>query len=101
MDNIALYQDEDWEKLIQWFGNVENIELYFGVEFSCGDGLFLSQLEEDQDLNTFAEYDGKVDTDLFYYNGRLIRGPHAFKFSYNEDYLDNGKPRFSNCRVTR
>ena len=92
---------EDWDKLLHWFGSVENIEILFRVEFSCGNGLFLSQLEADQDWNTFNVYDGHVDPSLFTYEGRLMQGPCRFKFSYNEDAPFNGKPMFSDCKVVK
>jgi hypothetical protein len=36
--------DVGYKKLRSWFGSVEDIEAAFGIEFSCGDGLFMSDL---------------------------------------------------------
>ena len=48
-----------FERLWQAMGSIEKIEMFFQIEFSCGDGLFISDLQDDARLE---EYDSKVDT---------------------------------------
>lgn len=43
------------------FGAIEELEDAFDMEFSCGDGLYLSDIEDDDSL--LAKYDGSVCTD--------------------------------------
>lgn len=45
---------ESWQRLIDFFSCVEEVENKFDMEFSCGDGLFFSDTDD-------LEYDGKVD----------------------------------------
>jgi hypothetical protein len=54
-------QESEFEKLGKYFGAIEELENAFDIEFSCGDGLFLSDIEDDDSL--LAKYDGKVCTD--------------------------------------
>ena len=90
---------EDFSDLITWFGCVENIEGLFGIEFSCGDGLFLTDLESDWD--TFCKYDGLVDATTFRQAGKVKKGSYVFKFTYNEDWRETGSEEFTNCRVVK
>jgi len=46
----------EYIKLWKYFGMVEFIEQAFQVEFSCGDGKFLSKVTEEE----LEKYDGKV-----------------------------------------
>ena len=48
--------DPEYIKLWKYFGSVEFIEHAFQMEFSCGDGKFLSKVTEEE----LGEYDGKV-----------------------------------------
>ena len=56
-----------------FFDCIEHIEEIFGIEFSCGDGKFFSDI--DLDSPGADSYDGKVDSSLCRKNGRLIKNP--------------------------
>lgn len=65
--------------LWKFFKNVEEMESLFDIEFSCGDGLFLSDIENNPEL--FAKYDDAVDYQFpprFNDSGKLLIG--KFKF---------------------
>ena len=47
-----------FEELWSLFGCVEGIENAFDIEVSCGDGKFLSDIEDDEEL--LDKYDGNV-----------------------------------------
>jgi hypothetical protein len=53
--------DTNFKKLRKYFDSIESIESCFGIEFSCGDGLYLSDIEDDEVL--LDKYDGEVCTD--------------------------------------
>lgn len=70
---LPTWQEEDFERLFQYCGAVEQVEEDFNIEFSCGDGKYLSDLWEwsesgdslkaavaDEELE---KYDGNVCTD--------------------------------------
>jgi hypothetical protein len=48
--------DPEYIKLWKYFGSVESIEHAFQIEFSCGDGKFLSKVTDEE----LEKYDGKV-----------------------------------------
>ncbi len=54
-------QEQDFDDLYKACGSIEHIEEAFDMEFSCGDGLYPSDIEDDDKL--VARYDGKVCTD--------------------------------------
>ena len=54
-------QESDYNELYKACGSVEHIEQAFDIEFSCGDGLYLSDIEDDDAL--VDKYDGEVCTD--------------------------------------
>jgi hypothetical protein len=48
--------DPEYIKLWKYFGSVEHIEQAFQIEFSCGDGKFLSKVTDEE----LEKYDGNV-----------------------------------------
>lgn len=55
------WQEEEFEQLFKHCGAVEQVEEDFNIEFSCGDNLYLSDIENDDAL--LDQYDGEVSTD--------------------------------------
>lgn len=53
-------QEEDFTALYKACGSIEHIEQAFDIEFSCGDDLYLSDIEDDDAL--LDKYDGEVCT---------------------------------------
>jgi hypothetical protein len=49
----------DIDDLIRLCGCIEMIESYFKIEFSCGDGIYPSDISISEGIN--LEYDGEVD----------------------------------------
>lgn len=94
---IYNYTDEDIfiDMIHSWFGCVENFENFFEIEFSCGDGLFLTDI--DQDVILLDKYDGQVYYNLFRLNDnkKLMKGNYEFRFTYDPDepydYFSNPK----------
>lgn len=58
---LPKWQEEDFEQLFKYCGAVEQIEEDFDIEFSCGDDLYLSDIQDDDAL--LDRYDGEVSTD--------------------------------------
>ena len=52
--------EEEFGKLRKFCGSVEHMEEAFDIEFSCGDGKYLSDIEDDD--NELEKYDGEVST---------------------------------------
>lgn len=53
-------QERDFAELHKACGSVEHIEQAFDMEFSCGNDLYLSDIEDDEAL--LNQYDGEVCT---------------------------------------
>jgi hypothetical protein len=51
------YDLRAFDSLQQFLGSIEEIECSFAIEFSCGDGKYLSDLYTHEELE---KYDGKV-----------------------------------------
>jgi hypothetical protein len=51
------YNLSAFDSLQQLLGSIEEIECSFAIEFSCGDGKYLSDLDTHEELK---KYDGKV-----------------------------------------
>jgi hypothetical protein len=49
-----------YDELHKYFGSVEAIEIAFEMEFSCGDGKFLSNDSDFADDEELGKYDGNV-----------------------------------------
>lgn len=57
---MSQYLEDQFEELYKACGSTEAVEEAFDIEFSCGDGLYLSDIEDDALVD---RYDGKVCTD--------------------------------------
>lgn len=57
---MPTHQEEDFTALYKACGSIEHIEEAFDIEFSCGDDLYLSDIEDDDAL--VDRYDGEVCT---------------------------------------
>lgn len=80
--SIDFYFPEDERAAVADLGCYENIERRFGFEFSCGDGLFLSDIFDD--VYMLEKYDGRVDVDLIRLkNGTEHRGPFTIRYKYD------------------
>ena len=81
---------DEMKECVSAFGCYEDIESFFGFEISCGDGLFLSDL----DWYDLEEYDGKVDADLIRLeSGRLIRAPYRVSYKHDDVTRENSAPK--------
>lgn len=52
--------EDSYNDLHKYFGSVEAIEIAFEMEFSCGDGKFLSNDSDFADDQELGKYDGNV-----------------------------------------
>ena len=65
---IPPHKEPEYEKLLKYFGSVEDVEQAFEIEFSCGDGKYFNDLianwpDTDEGNEEVAKYDGQVCTD--------------------------------------
>lgn len=62
LDEYLIFPDTNYdieealEKLVRYCKCIEGIERYFNIEFSCGDGKYLSELDDEE----LEKYDGNV-----------------------------------------
>ena len=107
---IKVHQTEVLDdEFFDYFKCVESIEDSFEIEFSCGDGLFYSDLlsdyvlfdNENQDEN-LDFYDGKVDITLFRDKDDNLHKNSYLSFDYNdkEDIWEE-RDRYSNFKITK
>lgn len=80
--------EKDFRALHKACGSIENVEQAFDIEFSCGDNLYLSDFEDDDDELT--KYDGKVCTDCVpreRRDGKEFKAnkPYRFIIKYTEE----------------
>lgn len=71
---LSSEHEQDFEELVTMVGSVEKLEECFGIEFSCGDGKYFSNLYSWSDNkeglqasvtdDELLKYDGKVDLDF-------------------------------------
>lgn len=74
---------EDERLAVDDLGCYENIERHFGFEFSCGDGIFLSDIFDD--VYMLEKYDGCVDVGLIRLkNGAEHRGSFTIRYKYDD-----------------
>jgi hypothetical protein len=88
-------------KLHKYFGSVEAVERAFEIEFSCGDGKFLSDDSDFVDEEELGKYDGEVCLQSLpqsFILGNLLQANKKYRFTvrYYEQteelaYLFNGK----------
>ena len=105
-DTIRIDLIEEERDLWVFFNNIEELEDLFGIEFSCGDGLFSSDLECDsseEGFPLFVKYDGVIDWNLF----RLNETPdevcatedYYIRFKYDDDQY--APEPYSECKVLK
>lgn len=104
--SFPLKENEDCEgglkELYKFCGTIEDIEKCFDVEFSCGDGKYLSEIEDDE--AELEKYDGNVCTltpPIERRDGKELKAnvPHNFVVKYSEQdeqmvFFLNGKETF-------
>lgn len=93
-------KNTDLDSLLRMFGCFESIEYYFHIDLSCGDGLFLPDIDCDREL--LDKYDGNVDTSLVRCRKtkKLMKGVFWFSFTYNDNHGYTGEPEFIKCKIT-
>jgi hypothetical protein len=72
------------DELLSYLGCIENIEILFDIEFSCGDSKFLSDLNDEE----LEKYDGDVDYVCLPRNSntkKLLKGYQRFRLWHYED----------------
>lgn len=84
--NFETQENVDYviDELFSYLGCIENIEILFDIEFSCGDGKFLSDLNDEE----LEKYDGEVDYVCLPRNSntkKLLKGYQRFRLWYVED----------------
>lgn len=103
-ERIELAQDDARELVgipqpapLGYFKNIEQVEDIFGIEYSCGDGLFLSDLSGE----LFEKYDGYVDWKVIRNvdTRRIYKYPALLCFVYNPEYRRKGGELFEKARV--
>ena len=97
------HMEEDFTALHKACGSIEHIEEAFDIEFSCGDDLYLSDIENDDAL--VDRYDGEVCTNSAprqRENGNKFKvdKPYRFTIKYSEPreelmFFLNSKKTFS------
>jgi hypothetical protein len=91
LDIYLKFPADDWDekqynKLRKACGSVEHVESNFGIEFSCGEGKYLSDELTDEELE---KYDGNVsleDPPRFTESKELFKlnKPYRFTIKYSE-----------------
>jgi hypothetical protein len=122
-EKITFYFPDDFEEASKFFGTVENLERVAGIEFSCGEGLFMSQLlakasdvfskayekdgyeaamksrANDETEAAITRLDGKVDENVINVYDRDNQGritkttTHVGKFKIKFDYDDDAEEK--------
>jgi hypothetical protein len=93
--------EQAFNKLHKYFGSVEAFERAFEIEFSCGDGKFLSDDSDFANEEELGRYDGEVCLQSLpqsFILGNLLQANKRYQFTvrYYEQteelaYLFNGK----------
>ena len=92
-----LFPQDDWAAW-KFFGCVEKIEQLFDIEFSCGDGKFLSEISDDDP--EMAKYDGMVDWGTVRWGDQTHTGPFGLSVQYCEDEPYGSSDEFRNPKVS-
>ena len=53
---LDAYAEKDYERLVKHCGSVEDLEKNFQIEFSCGDGKYMSDVSDEE----LEQYDGNI-----------------------------------------
>jgi len=92
---------DDERDLWLFFDSLEDLEALFDIEFSCGDGLFLSDLDE-SDFDAFRKYDGEVDWSLFRKNegdGTVCKTEDYYiRFMFDENPREE---TYTDCKILK
>lgn len=82
-----------------YYQSVEDIEMDFQIEFSCGDGLYFQDLlQQDWECDNLEDkivteklidqYDGKVDFNLIRYKGKEYKNPYlSFEYDDRDSFM--------------
>lgn len=74
--------EEEYNKLIKFCGSVEHTEEAFEIDFSCGDGKYLPDIEDDD--QELEKYDGNVCTHSLprhRSDGKVFKPNKSYRFS--------------------
>ena len=83
-------QESDFEELYKACGSIERVEEAFDMEFSCGNDLYLSDIEDDEQL--LHQYDGEVCTKSMprhQVDGKEFKPNKPYRFTIK--YLEKGE----------
>lgn len=103
---LPAWQEKDFEELHKYCGSVEHIERAFDIEFSCGDGKYLSDFcweEDEQSLADVQVYDGKVCTNhppRTQHDGKVLASGKDIRFRAKYDELEDEEVFFLNNKET-
>ena len=102
---MSEYLEDQFEELHKFCGSIENAEEAFDIEFSCGNNLYLSDIEDD--IQLLNQYDGKVCTNSMprhRFDGKEFKPnkPYRFHVTYSElseeySFYLNGKLTLRKC----
>lgn len=85
MKIIREIMSNDSENLLSLFGSVEGVEQHLNIEYSCGDGKWI----QDLDINFIevCKYDGEVDWNIFRSKstGEVFNTPVLLKLVLDDD----------------
>lgn len=92
-----VFPQDDWAAW-KFFGCPETIEHLFDIEFSCGDGKFLSEISVDDP--EMAKYDGMVDWNIVRWGDQIHTGSFVLSIQYCEDMSYGSCEEFRNPKVS-
>lgn len=103
-ENITFYIPQELDQACRFFECIENLEFYFGIEFSCGEGKFMSELMENYDENSevIERLDGGVVENCIKIKktGKVHIGDFKISFKYDPDYRERGTEMATNMKVS-
>jgi len=92
---LDAYAEKDYERLVKYCGSVEDVERNFEIEFSCGDGKYMSDLWKWTDENKNGLQATISDEELEQYDGNVctITPPrlNVIKMSMVPEQMKAGK----------
>lgn len=92
-------QESDFIELHKACGSIEHIEQAFDIEFSCGNDLYLSDIEDDEQL--LHQYDGEVCTNSMprhQVDGKEFKSGRPYRFTIK--YFDEELVYYLNSKET-
>lgn len=89
---------EDEMGAYRFFGCPETIERLFGIEISCGDKKFLSEIPDD--APEMKKYDGNCDISTVRSGDQIHTGPFGLSIQYCEDVPYGSYEEFRNPKVS-